>query len=108
MLFHHLNTRRTDVHKQEAIEKKYQLIAGATFKWWRLSQRIRTFAQIPFEVEILDSGAAPVYQQIAHKAFHFKQLGMSNSSIARKLGVTDKTVAKAVDWFQRTAQRPDS
>jgi len=27
------------------------------------------------------------------------QLGMSNSAIAKRLGVTDKTVAKAAAWF---------
>jgi hypothetical protein len=73
---------------------------GGVFKWWTLSQRIRTFAQIPFEAEIVDTGTAPIYQQIALKAFHLKQLGMNDSAIARSLGVTDKTVAKAVDWFR--------
>jgi DNA-binding NarL/FixJ family response regulator len=34
-----------------------------------------------------------------------KQLGMSDSAIARRLGVTDKTVAKAVAWFQHMEQR---
>jgi hypothetical protein len=34
-----------------------------------------------------------------------KQLGISDSAIARRLGVIDKTVAKAVDWFQRVEHR---
>lgn len=80
-------------------------IAEAHVKWWTLSQRIRTFAQIPFVAEILDTAAAPIYQQIAPKAFQLKQLGISGSAIARRLGVTDKTVAKAVDWFLRIEHR---
>ena len=56
---------------------------------------------------ILDTGAAPIYQQIAPKAFHLQQLGLSNSAIAKRLGVTDKTVAKAIDWFWRIGHRPN-
>jgi DNA-binding transcriptional regulator YiaG len=73
--------------------------------WWTRTQRIRNFAEVPIEAAILDAGAAPIYQQIAPKAFQLQQLEMSNSAIARRLGVTDKTVAKAVAWFRR-AQRP--
>ena len=62
--------------------------------------------QIPLEAEILDTGAAPVYQQITPKAFHLKQLGISDSAIARKLGVTDKTVGKAVAWSRRKVHQP--
>jgi len=67
-----------------------------------------TLARIPFEAEMLDTETAPVYQQIALKAFQLKQLGLSNSSIAGNLGVTDKTVAKAVDWFRGGEHRPNS
>ena len=74
-------------------------------KWWTLSQRIRTLAQIPFEAEILDTGAAPIYQQIAPKAFQLKQLSLCNSLISRRLGVTDKTVAKAIAWLRRIEHR---
>jgi len=81
------------------------MIRASDKYWWTLSQRIRTFTQIPFEAEILDTGAAPIYQQIAPNAFHLKQLGLSNSSIANRLGVTDKTVAKAVDWFRYIEHR---
>jgi hypothetical protein len=54
-----------------------------------------------------DSAAAPVYQQIAAKAFQLQQLGMSNSAIARRLEVADKAVAKAVAWLRRVQHRPD-
>jgi hypothetical protein len=77
-------------------------------KWWTLSQRIRTFAEIPIEAAILDTDAPPIYQQIAPKAFQLQQLGLSRSAIARRLKVTDKTVAKAVVWFLRVqSQRGD-
>jgi hypothetical protein len=72
-------------------------------KWWRLSQRIRSFSEIPIEAVILDTGGPPIYQQVASKAFQLQQLGMSSLAIARRLGVTDKTVAKAVAWFRRAA-----
>jgi hypothetical protein len=42
----------------------------------------------------------PVYQQIARKALHLRELGMSDRAIAGRLGVTDKTIAKAVAWVQ--------
>lgn len=40
----------------------------------------------------------PVYQDIALKAEHLRQLGLSASRIAVALDVTDKTVAKALAW----------
>jgi hypothetical protein len=73
-------------------------------RWWTLSQRIRTFSEIPIEAAILDTAPAPVYQQIAPKAVQLQQLGMSNSAIARRLGVTDRTVAKAIAWLGRVEE----
>jgi hypothetical protein len=70
-------------------------------KIWTRSQRIGTFAEVPIDTAILDTNVAPVYQQIAPKAFQLQQLGMSDSAIARSLGVTDKTVAKALAWLIR-------
>jgi DNA-binding NarL/FixJ family response regulator len=37
-----------------------------------------------------------VYLQIAEKAKHLRELGMSDKAIARQLRVSDKTVAKSV------------
>jgi hypothetical protein len=48
-----------------------------------------------------------VYQRIAPKAIQLKQLGMSNSAIARRLGIADKTVAKAMVWLWLVERRPD-
>jgi hypothetical protein len=64
-------------------------------------------AEIPIEAAILDTDTAPIYQQIAPKAFQLQQLGMSSSVIAKRLGVNDKTVAKAVGWLRRVECRPD-
>jgi hypothetical protein len=44
---------------------------------------------------------------VAGKALQLHQLGMSCSAIARKLDVTDKTVAKAIAWLRRVAPRHD-
>jgi hypothetical protein len=85
----------------------WQLKSSIGKKWWTLSQRIRTFAEIPIEAAILDTCNAPVYQQIAPKALQLQQLGMSSSAIAKRLGITDKTVAKAIAWLWRVGYRPD-
>jgi transposase len=37
----------------------------------------------------------PLYQEIAPKAKHLRELAMSNRAVAQALGVSDKTVAKA-------------
>ncbi len=36
----------------------------------------------------------------AQKATHLKQLALSEASIGRALGVTPKTVGKAIAWFR--------
>ena len=74
---------------------------GEGQKWWARSQRIGTFAEVPIDAAILDTDAAFVHQQIAAKAFQLQQLGMSNLSIARRLGVADKTVNRAIIWHGR-------
>jgi hypothetical protein len=76
-------------------------------KWWTRSQRIGTFAEVPIDAAVLDAAAAPVYQQIAAKVLQLQQLGMSDSAIAKRLDVTDKTVAKAVTWYGRLHRYPD-
>ena len=45
---------------------------------------------------MVDTATAPAYQRIASKALHLRQLGLSLSAIAKMLGVTDKTVARAI------------
>lgn len=66
--------------------------------WWTLSQSIRTFAETPFSVALLEAEKPPIYQLIAEKALHLNQLGLSMEGISRHLGVDGKTVAKALRW----------
>jgi transposase len=44
---------------------------------------------------IVDQADVPVYLRIAEKAKHLRELGMSDRAIARRLDVSDKTVARA-------------
>ena len=55
----------------------------------------------------MDTSATPIYEQIAVKALQLRQLGLSDTAIARRLSVTDKTVAKAVAWLERIQRRSD-
>jgi hypothetical protein len=57
--------------------------------------------EIPIEAAILESEVPPIYRQIAPKAVQLQQVGMSSPAIARRLGVTDKTVNKAIIWYGR-------
>ncbi len=43
---------------------------------------------------------APTYQRIAREVERLRALGLSFNKIAEHLGVDDKTVAKALGWFQ--------
>jgi hypothetical protein len=60
------------------------------------AQRIRTAASIPVVVTIVDAGSTPAFLEIAAKAAHLRELGMSDRAIARVIGVSDKTVAKSL------------
>ena len=57
---------------------------------------------MPLEVALVNARPAFAYQAIASRAVRLKRLGLTASEIARRLGVTDKTVAKAI----RAAERP--
>lgn len=46
---------------------------------------------------MIDEAEEPVYLQIAGKAEHMRNLGLSDRAIARALAVNDKTVAKAIE-----------
>ena len=65
-------------------------------RWWTWTVRIRTIAQITFQCVITGITEEPIYQQIARKALHLKELGLSNYRIAELFNVNDNTVAKAV------------
>ena len=56
---------------------------------------------MPFEVDLLEVTEVPTYQQIANKALHLRQLGMSLEGIGGALGVSHTTAGKAVRWAAR-------
>ena len=63
--------------------------------------RIRTAGETPFEAFLLETVDPPAYQRVAAQAERLRQLGLSFSRIAKSLGVTDKTVAKAIRWRRK-------
>ena len=67
---------------------------------WTRTQNIRTAGALPFHVALVETLEPPVYQRVARKALHLRELGMSDRAIAGHLGVTDKTIAKAIAWGQ--------
>ena len=73
-----------------------------TSSWWTRTQRIRTAAGLRLEVALLETEARPLYQQVARKALHLQELGLSYCAIALRLKVDDKTVAKAIRWLRMT------
>ena len=60
---------------------------------------LRIVAGLPIDVELRQVSARPRYQQIAERAVWLRGLGYPDSLIASCIGVTDKTVAKAIRWF---------
>ena len=50
------------------------------------------------EVPLFETAPRPVYQEIAHKARLLHKLGLNDATISTRLGVTRKTVAKAIRW----------
>ena len=67
-----------------------------SYLWWIWTERIRTISKISIQVDLLNTVKEPVYQKIAGKSLHLKQLGLSNRKIAKHLSVDEKTVAKAI------------
>ncbi len=49
---------------------------------------------------LVEISELPAYQKIARKALHLRELGLSDRAIAVRLGVTDKTAAKAIRWLE--------
>ena len=80
------------------------IIRFESFAKWTRTQRIRTVAQLPFDVAIVSTLQAPVYQRIAPKALHLRELGLTDTAIAGRLKVSDKTVAKGIRWLQSQKQ----
>jgi hypothetical protein len=67
-------------------------------RWWTHSQRIRTAAEVSFEVALLDTEPSPLYQRIVKDTMDLQKLGLSFSRIAEHLEVDHKTEAKGIRW----------
>lgn len=63
---------------------------------WSRSQRIRTAAEIPLEVILVDEAELPLYERLAERAKHLRELGMSYRAIGRVLGVDYKVAMRAI------------
>lgn len=72
---------------------------------WARSQYIRTAAALPLEVALVDESSVPLYQRIAERAKHLRELGLSYRVIGKSIGVDHKLVAKAVAWEEARYQR---
>jgi hypothetical protein len=68
-------------------------------KWWTRSERIRTASEVTLSFSLTET-EQPVYQRIAREVERLRALGFSFNKIAEHLCVDDKTVAKALGWFQ--------
>ena len=64
------------------------------------SQRLRTSAALPLEVELRDPPTAPVYQRIAAEAAAMQGRGLRVAAIARHFGIDDHAAAKGIWWFR--------
>jgi hypothetical protein len=56
-------------------------------KWRAPSERIRTAAEIPIEVNLTEEDAIPIYMKISEKVLHLRRLGISYANIADRIGV---------------------
>lgn len=70
-------------------------------RWCPRSQRIRTVAEIPVQVALVETHEPPIYQLIGAKALQLRQLGLSYPEIGQAVGVTHTTAAKAARWASR-------
>jgi hypothetical protein len=73
---------------------------------WTRSQSTRTAAQLPLEVALHEAAPPPVYQLIAARAKQLSRLSLTNVQVARALGGSDKTAAKAIAWQAALSTQP--
>ncbi len=69
------------------------------FKWCTWTERIHTIANLPIEVNLLNTAQEPIYQKLSNKPLHLRELGFSNRKIAEHPSIDEKTVAKAILWL---------
>ena len=93
-----VDTRVWVVYRAVARRAGGASLAQASEGWWTRSQTIRTAWYLPVKVALLETVPPPAYQQVAARAKQLSRLGSSNVRIASVLGVTDKTIRKAVEW----------
>ena len=74
---------------------------GVRVAGWTRSQRLRTLAEIPVEVELRGLPEVPIYQRIAREADRLHDAGLTLDAIAEHFAVDDHTAAKAVRWFRQ-------
>ncbi len=67
---------------------------------WTRSERLRTLAALPLDVELRDVPTTPVYQRIAAEAAAMRDGGVRVAAIARHFGVDHHMVDKALGWFR--------
>ena len=79
-----------------------RLAAGR--EWWTRNETIRTVAGLALEAVLRDFVPLPAYQRLAPVAAALRAKGRSDHSIAVELGLTDKTIAKAIRWFLARAR----
>jgi hypothetical protein len=77
---------------------KREYLRSQQVEEWTRSQPIRTAGEIPLRVPLLRTATPFAYQRVAARAVALHRLGMSVLAIARDVGVSDKTVAKAIRW----------
>ena len=77
-----------------------------TYEWWTRNDSIRTLARTPIAADLLQVAEPPRYQAIAAQAVKLRRLGYPDNLIAACTGVTDKTVAKAIRWFENPSSCP--
>jgi hypothetical protein len=79
---------------------------GVPRKWWTRSQSIRTLAQIPIEVALVDPVQPLKHEEIAAEVVLLRKLGVPVYKIAHAVGVADKTVLRALKWADESPDQP--
>ena len=97
----HINNSTIPIN-QDVWHKLLILWNMYALKWWTWSQCIRTLSVLHFEVTILYTSNQPLYQEISTKSSQLYELGLSLSTIAKKLNVDEKTVSKAIRWAKES------
>lgn len=64
-------------------------------KWRAPSERIRTVSEIPIDVDLIDVDSIPTYIRISEKGLHLRRLGVTYTSIAKRLGVNLRMAKRA-------------